>query len=1318
MEAERALAHRVMTLSGAASPTDDIHTAQVLWVCFAHTPDADALAMLHRAAPPHTYLFIREAQPPAALNGYPTRGFTGLDDLSAGFYASLETAQQALWPNDWHAPSLPLPTPFAGRFAEIHHLGEQLLQTDAPVMISGAPGVGKSALALGLAYRLRGEFPAGAFWVPRFGALGAPFSTVLQHLAAAHPAGRAAIARQDPLGPEDVRAWLLDGPGPGLVVADDVRDLDALAALAAVLPPDYRLLVTSPDAPPSEAWHHLALQPLGAGDGLAALGAWLAMPAHLAEEAQRPLQSIVAMLDGHARNLRLAAAWMSHAGGWQSALVYQQRLAEAPNPLGMLGISNGLSDAGERALVLVLNTLNDRDMALWRAAGAFLMGVPFSRGAWLALGDARARPAELVTLGLLEHHPAWGYSLPAQLAPYADVLRLQQDDPAAQTERLLSYYAQHAPDPGQVAHLFDLAAQRSPDALADFVLNTGGDLAARGHTDLVLPWLHQLLASLDDHDERDVSPTTLRALGDLALRLNARDLTQAYYERALLVYYTRKSLSGQANTLKALGDMRAEVGEREAAQEYYDRTLLLYAQIDFQLGLANTLKALGDLSLQNDDHADARNYFNRAAELYIQIDFGLGEAQTLRALGDLAAREQDPLTAHEFYRQALDRFREIDFQSQEAATLAAIGALYMAQYSPERAIPAYTNALHIYRNTSNLRGEAETQAALAEVYQYTGAYDAAWEALQAAQDAYLRHGDYASAVPLALQLADILVQMNRADDALETVLKILRTVVRYQPNPDLEPIRRYLRDMARGLGERFATVWERVTRGQPIPEWLQLAPKSGLPQRLVYALRDLLLSDDWESAQEIVEAHHDVLLTDEADEMLASMLRQYAGQSNQTRQIDKYRALLQRCRQVGVPQAFEEARQPLAEPDSQVKRLQESLDAYDEALQRLSGIPLVYAGIQINRAQTLRELAARPGQERLRHLEDALAAYDDALQNQKGSPPDYAQTQIARADTLHELAALPEADIGVYLGAALAAYDDALAHQTELPEDYLQTMLRRADTLHELALLPDEDLSAGLVAALAAYDEALHTLHQTDLIGYAKTQAQRGLLLHEMAGLPDQDYQASMRAALQAFDEALEYLRDHDALEYARTQSHRVALLRDMAGLPGEERTARLYQALAASNDGLRYLQDDPAEYAQAQLTRAHLQREIAGLSGEHRLARLREALATYQDALDYVEDNPVTYAAVLTSRASLLREMANLGGENRDKRLRQALQAAGEAWLILERLHQTGHQLDNTQRVLRNIRQTMLRGAEDDSIFARAWAETLGTPLPAWLTA
>lgn len=1284
-------------------------------------------------------LWVRDAQPAqrdAALNELLLQLQAQPKPILYLFRDKLDFAQRLLGvleglllarqPERWAVPPLPPRlVPFVGRDEALERLASLLNGVQA-VAIRGAAGVGKTALALELAYRLRERFSGGVFWLGTFGERGQPFQMILRRLGSAHPGGRTALHEGRSLTSTEVRGWLAAAEGKLLVIADNAPSGVSLRELRAALPTSASLLITVPVGFAETGWSFYDLGPLSPSDSLALLSHHLKLPTTLAEEVMRPLQGIVEILEGYPLSLRLAAGWMQQAGGWQSALVYLKRLTESPHPLPQLRVGADAQPALQRAFGLLYNSLAPRQKIILRAAGIFAPDCPFTAEALLAVADSAHAQTELESLVpflLSPDEAAGGYRLHEQLQTYLLGLLETEGDLALTRQRYLDFYKAAGaarPDLGQLRHAFEQARQFAAASLPSYTLQVGQYLHGLHLDEEVRRWLDATLEAAAGGApatpaQREEQPSLMRALGDLCLKIGHTAAAQEYYERALLLYYENKSLSGQANTLKVLGDLHAVEGHREEAQEFYDRTLLLYAQIDFQLGRANTLKSLGDLSLQNGDYAAARDYYKRTLELAEQIDFQLGQAHTHKALGDLNLLEHDLVAARESYRAALNLYTEINFYSQQAATLILLGNLDTETHALDAAQHAYHEALRLYRHLGDQAGQASALEALGMLHLEQQAYAAAKESFEQACQLYHQSGKEAQVGSLNLRAVPAYMGLRDPESALGVTLEALRIFHNLQDKPQTENTRRQLRELARQLGSNFAAVWDKVTLGAALPEWLRLVPSTAIPQKLVYAVRDFMLADTLSASQKIVEQHQDIMLTDEADEVFARMLRQYAGQPGPTRQIDKYRALLQRCRQIGIQAAFAEARTPsAAERDSQAAWLLQSLDAYDEALQRLRDIPLVYASVQINRGNTLRELAQLPRQDQFSCLQRALDAYTDALRYQAQSPLDYAQTQISRAATLRQLAELPGADVAHYLRQTLDAYTDALQYQHGIPLEYARIQLERANTLRQLGELPGQDALAWMREALAAYNEVLE--YQRDMpLDYAQTQSSRARLLHEMAGLPGENFNLRMNEALNAYDEALEYLRDEDPLNYARTQTNRVALLRDMAGLPGEERTGRLYQALAACNEALRYLINAPRDYAKLQVNRAALMREIAGLTGEHRLARMREALAIYNEALTYMSESPLEYAAVQNSRAALLRELAGLSGENRLRRLRESLEAASEAVLILEKLDSESIHLRNAQRMTINTRKEIVT-TEGTETFNTWWQQIVRAPQPDWL--
>lgn len=1340
LKEQAALAYVLQSLGATASP--DSSASQVYIALFDQQLIIESVQDFDHAMQAGQYclFFLRDsAQHPPELAELikhvapllPIRLFRDAHDLSQQCLALLSEHRQQQAGDVWLPPILPLP-PLAmvDRSALIQDLAP-VLQGTAPVVLYGESGIGKSTFALLTAYALQESFAGGIFWLEhpphhddemRFS-----LQPTLHQLAAPHPMGRTALLEGKPITDTEVRHWLAQSPAPFLVIVDQAQPSEWLQALRAALPMTANVLVTSLEPINEVGWHNLEIPPFSDSEGMAYFSQLLALPPQLADEARRPLEGIIDRLEAHPLSLRLAAGWMTRAGGWQSALIYLKRLGESTAPLQLLAPDISHSDPMEKAIALFYNSLTTRQKMLIRAASAFPPEVPFSLQALWEISTLSVLESDLAALSPVLFTPSdqpTHYRVHERLHRYAQVLAGHAEETASYLAHHLTFYDQQAaawtnerhdsaetpPDLRQLRHAFLTACTGSPSRLVNVVLVMGQYLQGLNYHQELALWLDRVLALTEA--QANLPPTTLRALGDLSARIGHSEAAQTFYERSLLLYFESKSLSGQANTLKALGDLQATTGNVQHAQEFYDRTLQLYAQIDFQLGHANTLKAMGDLSLKSGDYTSARNHYTNTMELYEQIDFQLGQAHTLKAMGDLAILEGHPLDAKALYQHALDFYREINFQSQQALTLIEIGRIEAQLENPLRALDYHHEALRLYKQIEDPLGQAHTLQLIGALHFTQHQVAEAQQTLEKAHSLYHHAKDDRNAAQVLVSLADIYLANASNELAIRALVEALRTFHRVDDKDQAQTVRKQLRELARKIGPSFPTLWGNVTHAA-LPDWLKLAPSTAIEQRLIYAVRDFMLAIDLEASKRVLEAYQDILLGDDADEVFTRMLRQYAGQPSATRQVDRYRMLLQRARQIGIEAAFEEAREQRGESDNQVYRLRQTLDAYDEALHRLRDIPLVYASIQIARAGTLRELAQLPRQDRLTCWEQALVAYDDALAHQHTSPLDYAQTQIMRADTLRDLATLPHSDGHHLLLQTLDAYTSALQYLHD--QDYARTQMHRADTLYQLAMQTGENTLERMREALDAYNDTLK-FFQDDRVEYARAQSHRARVLYAIAGMPGEAYKERMLEALNAYDEALEYLRDDDPLEYARTQSYRVALLRDMAGLPKEDRTARLYQALAACNEALRFLTQSPVEYAAIQIHRAHLLREIAGLRGEHRVARMRESLATYNEVLGFLDDSPLEYANVQNGRASLLRELAGLQGENPQRRLRESLEAAAGALVVLEGMPDGKGHYANAQRMVINTRKDILSQFSEDT-FLHWWREVMGGTLPEWLS-
>src|SRR5215813_9317432 len=75
-------------------------------------------------------------------------------------------------------------------------------------------------------------------------------------------------------------------------------------------------------------------------------------------------------------------------------------------------------------------------------------------------------------------------------------------------------------------------------------------------------------------------------------------------------------------------------------------------------------------------------------------------------------------------------------------------------------------------------------------------------------------------------------------------------------------------------------------------------------EQLTEAVQAFISAQTWADSKQIVEARRDVLLTDAAEQLMATLLDHYEGDEKATEMLQAHWVLLARCRHQGIDAAF------------------------------------------------------------------------------------------------------------------------------------------------------------------------------------------------------------------------------------------------------------------------------------------------------------------------------------------------------------------------------------------------------------------------------
>jgi DNA-binding SARP family transcriptional activator len=611
---------------------------------------------------------------------------------------------------------------FTGRDAELGRL-DALLDQDGSgarnavviTVITGTAGVGKSALALYWAHRVRDLFPNGQLYVNLRGF--GPAGSAMKPAEVIHGFLDAFAVPSDrmPLDLDDraalYRTILADLRV--LVVLDNARDVDQVRSL---LPgsPGCVVLVTSRNR----------LTSLVAADGARPVELDLLPDA----EARRLLSSRLGQ-DRVASEPASVDEIIKACAGLPLALVVAASNAVANSRLPLSALAGELRTTHGRLDALGADDqyTDVRAVFSWSyhalsppAARQFrLLGlhagpdIATSAAASLAgvpLAQARRELADLVRAHLVTEWAPGRFVIHDLLREYANELSMIHDSAADRrlaVHRILDHYLQTAYVADQLLH----PRRDDPIALAPLPLLVATETLA-DHRDAVA-WLAT---------ERQVLLAALRQAVSYGFDTHAWQLAWAvtsYFDRHGHWYDAASSHQEGLKAAQRLDDLQAQaiircclarsycrLDRHDAAREQLRQALELYQVLGDQAGQGHAHRILAWVLERQGRYGEALTHAELGVDLFRSAGRPAGQAHALNAAGWFHILLGAPGEGLRLCQQALDMQREIEDRLGQAETLDSIARAYTSLARYDEATAYYRQALQLYRESGDRYNEA------------------------------------------------------------------------------------------------------------------------------------------------------------------------------------------------------------------------------------------------------------------------------------------------------------------------------------------------------------------------------------------------------------------------------------------------------------------------------------------------------------------------------------------------------------------------------------------------------------------------------------
>ena len=239
------------------------------------------------------------------------------------------------------------------------------------------------------------------------------------------------------------------------------------------------------------------------------------------------------------------------------------------------------------------------------------------------------------------------------------------------------------------------------------------------HADALTVHAYGLRAAGESGD-RSGEAYALTNLGAAYRLLGQYDPAVDRLSQALSLHRTTGDRHGEARTLSNLGIVADRLGRYDDAAAHLTEALGGYRELGNRHGVAAVLTNLGAVELRPGHHHLAAVHLGEAATLFRELGDRAGEASALTNLGDAGMHLGRYQEADRHLTEALTLFRDMEHRYGQAIALANLGTVQTRLGRHDLAVEQLGEALALLRETGHRYGEASVRNGLGEAVHAAG----------------------------------------------------------------------------------------------------------------------------------------------------------------------------------------------------------------------------------------------------------------------------------------------------------------------------------------------------------------------------------------------------------------------------------------------------------------------------------------------------------------------------------------------------------------------------------------------------------------------
>ncbi|MFK0291084.1 BTAD domain-containing putative transcriptional regulator [Streptomyces sp. NPDC090442] len=645
-------------------------------------------------------------------------------------------------------------------------------------VVHGMPGVGKSALIVHAAHRLRPQYPEGRFYLDLRAYSDQPPYEPAEALASLLRSADLSGSLPDSLDERVVRWREWTAHRRVLVVLDNAKDaeqvrplLPGAATCCAIVASRNRLAELD-----GAASVHLDVLPVSEASSLFSriVGAYRTSD-------RAALRRVVELCNCHPLTVQLLAGRFRHRDTWDLEYV-ADRLAGAADRLDEFDerveaaflLSYGDLDAPAQHLFRHLAQHPGPDITL--EAATALCGT--------AIAAVRRAADQLLDRHLLDEPVRERYQLHDLARAFARRVHSREDSAPARRDalrRLVAYYLTAADHADRLAHprrrrrpidaklaspcvsavptvqgprtsdsadaaavwltvecanllaVARTAAAEFPEFAAHFSHVLAYSLKLWGTHDITTEVADAALTALRRGDDRQaLAQTLVERASVLAQQKHAEALRCA--SEALLLYDELQDSHGRADALFEIGRAHLAAGRGEKCLAEVERALQLYREVGDLHGVAESLNVQGAWLIFSAEYPEAMRRFEKMLEIHRGLQDAHGQAKALNNIGEIHFTEGLYEEARGYYEQSLALVRRFGGLQEFAILDTNLGTVYRVTGQLELARECFLRALASNRARGDAVGEVNALTSLGATCAESGRTDEALQHFHAAEE--------------------------------------------------------------------------------------------------------------------------------------------------------------------------------------------------------------------------------------------------------------------------------------------------------------------------------------------------------------------------------------------------------------------------------------------------------------------------------------------------------------------------------------------------------------------------------------------------------